>query len=151
MLKVKSYQSPLAPTYATIAHFNQGRTLRDVLLGLQVDKRVDATFGSVADSRAQCRKDVLITRPFPRRLYERGSSSDGPVLLLKKLRGESINWAAAREAPRPCAACSTPSVKNNGSGFGYCKQIQPVQNLQRKDDSEAPQANCRQPAEILLT
>jgi hypothetical protein len=93
------------------AHASQGKTLRAVLLDLQVDKRVDPTIGTVATTRVRSREDVLIMRPFPKFLFQRGPSSEGPDLLLKKLRGEAIDWAAFREAKRPCATC------------GACQQI----------------------------
>ena len=107
MLKVQRTQLPLSPAYAMTAHASQGKTLRAVLLDLQVDKRVDPTIGTVATTRVRSREDVLIMRPFPKFLFQRGPSSEGPDLLLKKLRGEAIDWAAFREAKRPCATCST--------------------------------------------
>jgi hypothetical protein len=110
-LKVRRTQLPLSPAYAMTAHASQGKTLRAVLLDLQVDKRVDPTIGTVATTRVRSREDVLIMRPFPKFLFQRGPSSEGPDLLLKKLRGEAIDWAAFREAKRPCATC------------GACQQI----------------------------
>ena len=105
VLKVTRTQLPLTPAYAMTAHSSQGKTLRAVLLDLNVDKRVDPTIGTVAATRVRSREDVLIMRPFPLFLYTRGLASDGPDLLLKKLRGEDIDWAAVREAKRPCAVC----------------------------------------------
>ena len=105
LLKVKRTQLPLSPAYAMTAHSSQGKTLPAVLVDLQVDKRVDPTLATVALTRVRNREDVLIMRPFAPWLYQRGPSSDGPDLLLRKLRGEEINWAAVREAKRPCATC----------------------------------------------
>ena len=106
-LKVKRTQLPPTPGYAMTAHSSQGKTLPAVLLDLQVDRRVDPTIGTVATTRVRDREDVLIMRPFPLFLYQRGPASDGPDLLLKKLRGETIDWAAFREAKRPCATCQS--------------------------------------------
>jgi hypothetical protein len=105
MLKVKRTQLPLIPAYAMTAHSSQGKTLRAVLLDLQVDKRVDPTIGTVAATRVRSREDVLIMRPFPKFLFQRGLASEGPDLLLKKLRGEIIDWSTIREAKRPTATC----------------------------------------------
>ena len=105
MLKVRRSQIPLTPAYAMTAHSSQGKTLLAVLLDLQVDKMVDPTIGTVAATRVHSREDVLIMRPFSIFLFQRGLASDGPDLLLKKLRGEDIDWAALREARRPCAKC----------------------------------------------
>ena len=64
VLKVIRRQLPLTPAFAMTAHASQGKTLRAVLLDLNVDKRVDTTFGTVAASRVCDREDVLILRPF---------------------------------------------------------------------------------------
>ena len=113
-LKVKRTQLPLTPAYAMTAHASQGKTLRAVLLDLQVDKRVNPTIGTVATTRVRSREDVLIMRPFSQFLFQRGLLSDGPDLLLQKLRGEEVDWAAVREARRPCAPCKE------------CQQILPM-------------------------
>ena len=120
ILKVMRTQLPLTPAYAMTAHSSQGKTLRAVLLDLNVDKRVDPTIGTVAATRVRSREDVLIMRPFPLFLYTRGLASDGPDLLLKKLRGEDIDWAAVREAKRPCAICEE------------CQQMLPMDFYEQK-------------------
>eukprot|EP00434_Breviolum_minutum_P042312 symbB.v1.2.037656.t1/scaffold5622.1/size25200/1 len=53
VLKIKRRQVPLSPAYAMTAHSSQGKTLAAVLLDLNVDKKVDTTFGTVAASRVQ--------------------------------------------------------------------------------------------------
>ena len=106
LLKITRKQLPLTPAYAMTAHASQGKTLRAVLLDLNVDKRVDATFGTVAASRVRSREDVLILRPFPLWLFNRGEN-EGPALLLQTLRGEEVDWQAHREARYPTAACTS--------------------------------------------
>ena len=113
-LKVVRTQLPLAPAFSMTAHSSQGKTLRAVLLDLHVDKRVNPTIGTVATTRVRSREDVLILRPFPKFLFQRGMVSEGPDLLLQKLAGQDVNWAAVREAHRPCAACRE------------CQQIMPM-------------------------
>ena len=120
LLKVKRTQLPLAPAYAMTAHSSQGKTLPAVLLDLQVDKAVDPTIGTVAATRVRSREDVLIMRPFPKFLFQRGQTSDGPDLLLQKLRGETIDWAAVREARRPCTTCQG------------CRQVLPMDMFEQK-------------------
>ena len=104
VLKVTRTQLPLTPAYAMTAHASQGKTLSAVLLDLNVDKRVDGTFGTVAASRVRHREDVLILRPFPRWLFCRGAA-DGPTLLLQILRGEQVDWEGYKEARFPSAQC----------------------------------------------
>ena len=116
VLKIKRRQIPLTPAFAITAHSSQGKTLPAVLLDLNVDKRVDVTFGAVAASRVRNRHDCLILRPFPLWLFTRGVS-DGPGLLLQTLRGERIDWAAIREGQMPHTTCS------------QCKQVRTMDSF----------------------
>ena len=118
MLKIKRRQVPLSPAYAMTAHASQGKTLAAVLLDLNVDKKVDTTFGTVAASRVRCREDCLILRPFPQWLFQRGMN-EGPSLLLQTLRGESIDWAAYREGRRPFASCRNCQQVRSLEGFEH--------------------------------
>ena len=86
------------------AHASQGKTLPAVLLDLNVDKKVDPTFGTVAASRVRSREDCLILRPFRHFLFNKGMP-EGPGLLLKTLRGEIVDWPAYREGRVPTATC----------------------------------------------
>ena len=104
VLAVTRTQLPLAPGYAMTAHSSQGKTLPAVLLDLNVDKKVDPTFGTVATTRVRSREDVLILRPFPDWLFKRGTA-EGPKLLLEKLRGDRIDWGVYRASRKPSAAC----------------------------------------------
>jgi hypothetical protein len=97
VLKVTRKQVPLAPAFALTAHGSQGKTLRAAMADLNVDKRTDITFGTVATSRVQSREDFLILRPFPLWLYQRGAP-EGPALMLQILRGEEVDWELYREA-----------------------------------------------------
>ena len=116
-LKIYRTQVPLTPAYAMTAHSSQGKTLQAVLLDLNVEKRVDTTFGAVAASRVRSRHDALILRPFPLWLFQRGAV-EGPQLLLKTLRGEEIDWAAYREGRKPFAKCS------------QCQQVRDIDNFE---------------------
>lgn len=104
VLKVQRCQLPLSPAYAMTAHSSQGKTLAAVLLDLNVESRVDTTFGTVAATRVRSREDVLILRPFPLWLYQRGHA-DGPSLLLQTLRGEEVDWQAYQDTRAPSATC----------------------------------------------
>ncbi len=104
VLKVLRQQIPLAPAFAITAHTSQGKTLPAALLDLAIDKRTDPTLGTVAASRVRSRHDVLILRPFPLWLFQRGAP-EGPKLLLQSLRGQEVDWQAYREARHPTAVC----------------------------------------------
>ena len=118
MLKIYRTQVPLTPAYAMTAHSSQGKTLQAVLLDLNMEKRVDATFGAVAASRVRSRHDALILRPFPLWLFQRGAV-EGPQLLLRVLRGEEIAWAAYREGRKPFATCSLCQQFREIDGFEF--------------------------------
>ena len=118
VLKIKRRQVPLSPAYAMTAHSSQGKTLAAVLLDLNVGKKVDTTFGTVAASRVRCREDCLILRPFPEWLFQRGMN-EGPSLLLQTLRGESIDWAAYREGRKPFASCRKCEQVRSLEGFEH--------------------------------
>ena len=105
VLAVTRTQLPLAPGYAMTAHSSQGKTLAAVLLDLNVDKKVDPTFGTVATTRVRSREDVLILRPFQKWLFDRGTA-EGPKLLLEKLRGDRIDWERYRASRRPSEVCA---------------------------------------------
>ena len=104
-LAVTRRQLPLIPGFAMTAPCSPGKTLAAALLDLNVDTRVDKSFGVVAASRVKRREDLFILRPFPRFLFQRGAS-EGPQLLLQKLRGESLDWDALHEDRAPFAQCS---------------------------------------------
>ena len=70
-----------------------------VLLDLNIDRLTHTSYSTVAASRICSREDLLILRPFPLWLFQRGAP-DGPELLLKKLRGE-LNLQDIREARWP--------------------------------------------------
>ena len=73
-------------------------------MDLSIDKTTSITFGTVTASRVRSREDILILRPFPLWLYQRGAP-EGVGLLLQHLRGEVIDWEAYRESREPSATC----------------------------------------------
>ena len=144
VLKVTRQQLPLCPAFCITAHTSQGKTLTAAILDMCVDKKIDVTFGTVTASRVRSRHDVLIFRPFPLWLYQRGAHlpktkkpiettspppkkkkkgasckelagpPPGVALLLEQLRGEHINWEEYRQSQRPTATCRDC---NNIKGF----------------------------------
>jgi len=118
VLKVTRKQVPLTPAFALTAHGSQGKTLRAAMADLNVDKRTDITFGTVATSRVQSREDFLILRPFPLWLYQRGAP-EGPALMLQILRGEEVDWELYREARAPMAPCKACGVLKQLDCFSF--------------------------------
>ena len=79
VLKVVRRQLPLCPAFAITAHFSQGKTMEAAILDLMIDKIADVSYGTVATSRVRSRDDVLILRPFPLWLHQRGSQISFPA------------------------------------------------------------------------
>ena len=118
VLKVTRLQVPLTPAFALTAHASQGKTLPAAMADLNVDRRTDVTFGTVATSRVRGREDFLILRPFPQWLYQRGAP-EGPKLLLDTLRGENVDWELYREARAPMTPCKTCGELKQLDRFSY--------------------------------
>ena len=90
-LWIKRFQLPLAPAYAITAHGSQGQTLRAAILDLQLGRGVSTIASYVCMTRIRTRYDLAIFRNFDRDIFTKGEP-EGPSLLLKKLRGEAIDW-----------------------------------------------------------
>ena len=107
VLEVKRYQAPLAPAYAMTDHGAQGRTLVAAIIDLCLGRGVNIIASYVAMTRVRCRADLLIFRQFDQQIFTQGGP-EGPALLLKKLRGDKIDWAAIEEKHMPRRACKGP-------------------------------------------
>ena len=90
-LKIHRQQLPLAPAFAITAHAAQGQTLKAAIVDLQIGRGTNPISSYVALTRIKTAGDILIYRPFQRNLFNCGSP-EGPQLLLKRLRGEYIDW-----------------------------------------------------------
>ena len=99
MLDVKRKQLPLAPAFAITAHASQGQTLsKGAIVDLQLGRGISIIASYVAITRVETKEQLLIYRPFDREPFMRGAP-EGPTLLLRKLRGEQIDWK--RIEPQP--------------------------------------------------
>ena len=109
VLRVSRSQVPLAPAFSITAHGSQGQTLRAAIIDLQIGRGVSSIASYVAMTRIKTRRDLLIFRPFDREIFTRGPP-EGPSLLLRKLRGEKIDWKAVEEKHVPMAKCCGPCM-----------------------------------------
>ena len=108
-LWVSRWQLPLAPAYSITAHGSQGQTLRAAIIDLQIGRGVSPIASYVCMTRIKTRGDLLIFRAFSRDVFSRGPP-EGPTLLLKKLRGEAIDWQAVEDKHTPSKKCSGPCM-----------------------------------------
>ncbi len=116
VLRIVRRQLPLAPAFAITAHSAQGQTLRAAIIDLQIGKKTSPITSYVAPSRVKRREDVLILRPFHRRIFTGGPLA-GASLLLRVFQGEEVDWAAIEEARMPKRACGRCGLRQRKDGF----------------------------------
>ncbi|CAJ1375402.1 unnamed protein product [Effrenium voratum] len=92
VLWVRRSQIPLRPALALTAHGALGLTLEKAIVDLQLSAEMSSVGSYVALSRVRRAEDVLIFRAFARGLLARGPAP-GPVVLLKWLSGEPVDWS----------------------------------------------------------
>ena len=100
-LAIKRQQIPLAPALACTVHAAQGQSLKAVIADLALGTGVSSIASYVAITRVTRREGLLIFRPFQLEPFQKGLA-EGTALLLQKLRGEEIDWAAveAKHIPK---------------------------------------------------
>ena len=100
LLRIKRRQLPLAPAFAMTAHASQGQTLQAAIVDLQLPEEASPLTCYIDLPRVRTRDSILVYRPFSLSLFRKGPP-EGPMMLLKKLRGEAIDWEAIRERYAP--------------------------------------------------
>ena len=108
-LKVTRWQLPLGPAFAITAHGSQGQTLVACINDLQIGRGVSPVASYTSMTRIRTRHDLLIFRDFDPAIFTQGPP-EGPTLLLKKLRGEPIDWGAIEEKHTPKRRCHGPCL-----------------------------------------
>lgn len=104
LLCISRTQFPIAPAFAITAHTSQGQTLDSAIIDLCVPDEASAVTAYVAMTRVRSKESLLIYRPFPLERFAHGHT-DGPDLLLRKLRGEVLDWRQIEEAHAPSKVC----------------------------------------------
>lgn len=133
-LRVWRTQFPLAPAFAITAHVAQGQTLQEgVTTDLSIGLGGNPFTAYVAVTRVQGRNKLLIFRPFEATPFQRGVGV-GRDLLLRKLRGEPIDWSALvakYHEERCCCACHERKQKAAFTGGQW-----------KRDDSDRVCQEC---------
>ena len=78
-------------------------------MDLQIGRGVSAIASHVAMTRMKTRHGLLIFRNFDGEVFMQGEP-EGPSLLLRKLRGEKIDWKAVEEKHAPKRRCKAPCL-----------------------------------------
>ena len=104
-LRITRCQVPIAPAFAFTAHAAQGQTYEQgAIVDLRVSNTTSTLNGYVGITRVKSRENLLIYRSFPLHLYQNGDQH-GPVLLLRHLRGEDIDWQKIEQEYMPSKLC----------------------------------------------
>ena len=92
-LKITRRQCPLAPAFGMTSHSAQGQTFSNgAIVDLCIGGSSSTMSSYVALTRVERRKDLLILRPFPLKLFQQGQKP-GMELLLRTWRGDKdIDW-----------------------------------------------------------
>ncbi len=97
---------------------SQGQTLRAAIIDLQIGRGVSAIASYVAMMRLRMISDLLIYRMFDREVFTQ-DEPEGLALLLRKLRGESVDWDAIEQKYTPqrkfTGSCMLLRLKDNFS------------------------------------
>ena len=110
VLKIKRKQIPLAPGLACTAHASQGQTMSAIIADLCLGRNVSSIAAYVALTRIRNRQGLVIYRPFDLEPFTEGVP-EGTALLLRKLRGEDLNWSEIEETLIPKKNCSVCKEK----------------------------------------
>ena len=116
MLAIKRKQIPLAPGLACTAHSAQGKTKEAVIADLALGRGVSGIASYVAITRIKNREGLMIYRPFDIAPFTEGIP-EGTALLLRKLRGEELDWAMIEERLILKKACTVCKMKGDKSKF----------------------------------
>lgn len=105
-LRIRRRQLPLTPAFAMTAHSAQGQTFSD---GVIVDPNIGGSRNTmssyVALTCVERREDLLIYRPFPLALFNKGQKP-GMELLLRVWRHDvTIDWKAIEQEHMPSRCC----------------------------------------------
>ena len=95
-LGIERYQMPLGPAWCYTLHSLQGTTTDPLLLDVNTREQGSKQTCYVGLSRAKRKEGIHIFRPFPLDAFQ-GQPPIGPEILLRKLRGETIQWGGVRE------------------------------------------------------
>ena len=135
VLRIRRRQLPLTPAFAMTAHAAQGQTFRrGVIVDLNIGGNSSTMSSYVALTRVEKREDLLIYRPFPLDLFNRGQTSSMGILL-SVLKGECIDWQAIEYAYMPSKVCPQCGIMKKFQAFS-------VTEWKRVDKNNNQLGNC---------
>ena len=136
VLGIRRKQIPLAPGLASTSHGAQGKTKTAIIADLVLGRGVSSIASYVAITRVRSREGLMIYRPFELEMFTQGIPQ-GTALLLRKLRGESLDWNGIEEKliwKQTCAICETRADKSKFQAFEFRKKEGPKVCLECMED-----------------
>ena len=94
-LAIDRYQFPLSPVVCLTVHATQGMDKDPLMLDVNTRDESSKQTCYVGMSRAKHKKGINLLRPFPLETFQ-GDPPLVPSILLKKLRGEKVQWGNVR-------------------------------------------------------
>ena len=114
VLGIQRKQISLSPSLACTAHAAQGQTRKAVIADVVIGRGVKSISSYVAITRIRNRRDLMIYRPFQLEPFTLGIPQ-GTALLLKKLRGEQLDWTEIENnliKKQTCVICNKRADKS---------------------------------------
>ena len=105
-LKIRRRQLPLTPAFAMTAHAAQGQTFsKGAIVDLNIGGSSSTMSSYVAMTRVERREDLLIYRPFPLELFNKGQKPGMDLLLRVWRHDKTIDWEAIEKEHMPSKFC----------------------------------------------
>ena len=107
-MKIVRRQLPMTPAFAMTSHAAQGQTFsKGAIVDLCIGGSSSTMSSYVAITRVERREDLLIYRPFPLHLFNKGQKPGMELLLRVWRHDETIDWKAIEAEHMPSKKCWT--------------------------------------------
>ena len=120
-LRIQRRQLPLTPAFCVTVHSTQGQDKDPLIVDVNIQANGSKQTCYVALSRARTRRGIYIMRPFDKDTFQ-GQPPIGPQILLRRLKGEVIQWdeVELELAQRKNAGSSQKKTKVERMSFLVC-------------------------------
>ena len=118
-LKIVRRQLPMTPAFAMTSHAAQGQTFsKGAIVDLCIGGSSSTMSSYVAITRVECREDLLIYRPFPLQLFNKGQKPGMELLLRVWRHDDTIDWKQIEAEHMPSKKCWTCNCVKKKDFYG---------------------------------
>ena len=139
-LQTHRKQLPLLPGFACTANAAQGGNWSAAITDINIAGGMSPQAAYVSLSRVREKKAIWILRPFPRHRFSKPARR-GPDLLLKQLRGETVDWDTVAEEfgknRKDDKSTGTPHLH-----CGKCGRLSPCENFTLEELMQGAARRC---------